>query len=201
VQFTSGPSSLLLLAAVLAAPGSAGALDFNGTRSNISPGGTFGGRCGDSALTISFGPGAFAASGSTNLGNFVYTASHCIDGPPPGAYYNGLFAWDFGDGVLNGTYHGLLEATSTPGQFALSETLAFTGGSGRFAGASGGASAAGILLFGTYDSGFASYGATAFRGSLDVPAIPEPGTVALWAAGGLALAGVAVRRRRNAPED
>jgi hypothetical protein len=184
------------LVALLAAPAVASAIDFNGTRSNISPGGMFGGRCGDNALTISFAPGAFAASGSTNLGNFVYTASHCIDGPPPRAYYDGQFAWDFGDGVLNGTYAGELTASATPGQFSLSETMSFTGGSGRFAGATGGASAAGVLLFGSYDEGFASYGATAFRGTLDVPAIPEPGTLALWAAGGLALAGITSRRRR-----
>jgi hypothetical protein len=182
--------------AALAAPRVASAIDFNGTRSNISPGGVFGGRCGDGALTISFGPGAFAASGSTNLGSFVYTASHCIDGPPPGAYYDGQLAWDFGDGVLTGNYTGLLTATGTPGQFALSETIAFTGGSGRFAGAAGGASAAGVPLFGSYDEGFASYGATAFRGSLDVPAIPEPGTGALWAVGALAVAVVTARRRR-----
>jgi hypothetical protein len=185
-----------VLAAALAAPAVASAIDFNGTRSNISPGGMFGGRCGDNALTISFAPGAFAATGNTNLGSFVYTASHCIDGPPPRAYYDGQFAWDFGDGVLSGTYTGELMATATPGQFSLSETIAFTGGSGRFAGATGGASAAGVVLFGSYDAGFASYGATAFRGNLDVPAIPEPGTAALWAAGSLVLAAISVRRRR-----
>ncbi len=192
---TSGLSALALVAAS-AWPAAAQALDFSGTRSNITPGATPGGRCGPGVLTISFSPTSFAASGTSNLGNFAYTASHCIASAPPGPYSNGLFSWDFGDGVLNGSYTGLITGSGTPGLFNLTESISFNGGTGRFAGATGSASAVGTLLFGQFNGGPASYGEASFSGTLTL--IPEPSTALLMSVGGLALAAIAWRRGRPA---
>ena len=195
-QFTSGAAAMAL-AAALAWPAVAGADAFSGTRSNISPGGELGGRCGDSVLTISFSPSNFSASGTSNLGSFVYHASHCIAAPPPGSYFDGLFSWDFGDGLLNGSYTGELTAAAQPGSFNVVESISFTGGTGRFAGASGSASASalGELNFGQFDGNFASFSEVTFNGTLNLPAVPEPATWALLSAGALLVASVARRRR------
>lgn len=187
------------LAACLATTGATAApIVFSGERSNITPGGVLGGRCGASVLTISFSPDAFVASGTSNLGSFEYTASHCIASPPPGNYTDGQFTWDFGDGTLEGTYAGVLTASGTPGQFSISETMAFTGGTGRFAGATGAASFAGILRFGGFGGGPASFGDGTFSGTLTLAAVPEPGTWALLLAGGSILTAMRLRRRNDA---
>lgn len=186
-----------VLAALLATTGaSAAPIVFSGERSNITPGAVPGGRCGPDLLTISFAPGAFAASGTSNLGDFVYTATHCIAAPPPGNYTDGLFTWDFGDGTLEGSYFGSLAAATLPGQFNISETITFTGGSGRFAGATGSASYTGLLRFGSFGGVPVSFAEGRFIGTLDVAAVPEPGTWSLMLAGAAALA--ALRRRRGA---
>jgi hypothetical protein len=192
-QSTSGwmTAAIFLLAA---APAAAAPIVFSGERNNISPGGMLGGRCGDTALTISFAPDAFAASGSSTLGDFGFTASHCIAGFPPGPYTDGEFVWDFGDGTLEGSYVGELAATGMPGQFSISETISFTGGTGRLAGATGSASFTGLLQFGMFEGAPASYGSGSFVGTLDIAAVPEPGTWSLLLAGGAALAAMGRRR-------
>ncbi len=186
--------TLALLAATAALPATAASVVFSGERNNISPGGALGGRCGPTTLTISFAPDAFAASGSSNLGAFQYTASHCIAGFPPGPYTDGLFSWDFGDGTLEGSYTGLLTPGTLPGQFNVNESIAFTGGTGRFAGAVGSASFTGLLRFGAFGGVPASFGEGRFTGMLEIPsAVPEPGTWSLLLAGGAVMA--AMRRR------
>lgn len=184
------PVALAILTLAVAAPVLAESIPFSGTRSNVSPGGTPAGRCAP-ALTIQFAPDSFAASGSSNLGSFSYTASHCIAGFPPGPYTDGEFTWDFGDGTLAGTYTGLLSAGAAPGSFDVSETIVFTAGTGRFFGMTGSATATGQLTFGQFQGVPASFGEVAFSGLLTP--IPEPATAALWLTGLGML--VAARRR------
>lgn len=186
-------AAVLVIAGATAGPSFAGFEPFSGTRSNISPGGVLGGRCGADVLTVSFAPDAFAAAGTSNLGSFSYTASHCIAAPPPGSYFDGLFTWDFGDGTLTGSYTGTLTARAVPGEFDVTEDIVFTGGSGRFEGATGSAVATGILSFGAFGGGFASFGEVGFSGTLSTP-VPEPATWALWLAAA-AAAGATSRRR------
>lgn len=187
--------ALVALAGLTAAPAMAGTVAISGTRTNISPGGAPGGRCAP-ALTISFGPAAFAAGGTSTLGDFTYTASHCIAGPPPGNYYDGLFEWTLATGTLFGTHTGSLTASGTPGVFNVLENLVFTGGTGQFLGASGFANAVGTVSFGQFNGLPASFGNVRFAGELTAAGVPEP---ASWA---LLLAGVgvlgAVRRHRAA---
>jgi hypothetical protein len=190
-------ASALTLAA---APAAAGTIDFSGTRSNVSLGASPGGRCAP-ALTVQFSPGGpgeiSQASGTSTLGGFSYVASHCIVPPLPAAYFDGVFEWDFGHrGTLFGTYAGELTPGGAPGQFGVAEDIVFTGGTGRFAGAGGTASAFGTLVFGAIDGVAVSFGETSFAGHLSAPAIPEPGTWALMAAGLGLVAGCSRRRRR-----
>jgi hypothetical protein len=184
-----GMGALLALVSCLHATA---ATDFSGTRSNISLGGVPDGRCGP-AITVLFAPDALAASGQTNLGSFSYTASHCVAAPPPGPYYDGQFEWDFGDAKLFGTYDGLLTAGAAPAQFDVQETISFTGGTGRFLDATGSAVASGMLSFGMVEGVSVSFSDVGFEGSLNLPAIPEPGTWGLMLAG---LAGLGAARRK-----
>jgi hypothetical protein len=98
----------------------------SGTRTNISPGGVPGGRRAP-ALTITFGPTAFAASGTSPLGDFTYVAGHCTAAPPPGSCFDGLFEWTLTTGTVFGTRSGTLSASGTAGVFNVLENLVFTG--------------------------------------------------------------------------
>lgn len=188
--------SLAVLAAVsIAGSAVAGTTILTGTRSNVTPGGSPGGRCAP-AITVSFGPGAFSASGTSNLGNFSYTASHCIAAPPPGSYYDGVFEWTLDDGTLFGTHDGELTLGGARGLFNVVENLVFTGGTGRYLGASGFATFTGTVQFGMFEGAPGSSGQGSFTGRLSAPAIPEPASWALLIAG-FGVIGAAARRRRD----
>jgi hypothetical protein len=88
----------------------------------------------------------------THVGSFTTAQSHCIDpgGADPLAFTDGSFTFTTADGErLIGTYSGRLLPTSTPGVFSLDGTASFEGGTGRFAGASGTATATGVLNLNT----------------------------------------------------
>ncbi|MGN6829713.1 PEP-CTERM sorting domain-containing protein [Paucibacter sp. M5-1] len=178
----------------LCATAQAGSVAIEGTRSNISAGGIPNGRCAP-AITVLFSPGVFMAEGSSNLGNFQYTASHCIAAPPPGSYFDGQFEWTFADGTVHGTHGGTLSVGATPGVFDVSEQMVFTGGTGRYAGASGYANAIGTLQFGMHQGQPASFGNVAFSGELIAAAVPEPAS-GLMMAVALGAAGLRAARRR-----
>ena len=187
------PFLLAALLATAAAPAMAGTVALSGTRSNISPGGSPGGRCAP-ALTIGFAPGSFTASGTSNLGDFSYTASHCIAGPPPGSYYDGVFEWTFANGTLSGTHDGTLTLAG-PGLFNVVENLVFTGGTGRYLGASGSAIATGTLQFGQFNNVPASFGNVTLSGEVTAPGVPEPASWAMLITG-FGIIGASARHRR-----
>lgn len=83
--------AILLVGALLAATkAQAAMINLSAAHTNITPGGVFGGRC-TPAITINIAPGNFISNGTSNLGNFDVSASHCIASPPPANYYDGEF--------------------------------------------------------------------------------------------------------------
>jgi|GEM_PF-2222776 len=186
-----------VLTVLTSLPAGAVPTPFAGTRSNVSPGGTPGGRCGP-AILVSFAPGALSANGTSNLGSFDYTASHCIAGFPPGPYFDGQFVWSFADGTLSGTYNGLLTSASAPGSFNLTESILFSGGTGHFLNATGTALATGVLNFGSRNGVPVSFSESTFTGTLNLATIPEPAGWVLMVGGLVPLAALSRRRRKTA---
>ena len=178
--------------AAAAGPASAATVMFTGAGYNTNPPAQPGGRCAP-ALTVSIGPPT--AVGSSNFGGFVPTQSHCLNGPPPVSYYDGLFDFAFAAGdSLFGVYTGVLSASGTAGLFNNLQEFVATGGTGRFLGASGDFTGTGTVQF--LPGGLAE-GRLTFEGVLDAPGVPEPApwlTMIL----GLGAAGLAFRRRRAA---
>ncbi len=184
----------LALAAV--SPTSAGTLSFNGTFVNTNPPAAPGGRC--SGLTVNIGNfGPFYATGTSNLGSFTSVQSHCLDSGPPitvGApdtpYYDGLFTYSFAGGAtLFGTYIGLLSNAGTMGVIDNVQNFVVTGGTGRFANASGSFLGTGTIRFaGGPPSATLTFSEAAI-------AVPEPATWGLMTVGFMAV-GIAIRSRR-----
>ncbi len=189
----------IVLALAVGGSASAAVVAFNGTRENVTPlVGAPGGRCG-AAITVTLAPGALSSTGTSNFGNFSLSESHCIPGPPPNPYDQGLFEWTFDDGsTLYGTYTGAVTAPPAPGPFLLASTALIGGGTGRFLGATGTLNSTGTLRLGTVDGRRVSIGAGVITADIDAPAIPEPGTWALMIMG-FGAAGVMLRSRRHTP--
>lgn len=82
-----------------------------------------------------------------HLGSIAVEQDHCVDltGPDPLAFTEGRFTLTASSGdTLAGTYQGRLQPTVTPNLFYIDGTFLFTGGTGRFADASGGGAATGM---------------------------------------------------------
>ena len=173
----------------------ASVVTFDAMRENVTPlVGAPGGRCG-AAITVVLAPGALSSTGTSNFGNFTLSESHCIPGPPPNPFDQGIFQWAFDDGsTLFGAYTGALTAPPALGPFVLAETHVIGGGTGRFLGASGSLASIGTVRLGVVDGQRVSIGAGRITGSIDAPAIPEPGTWTLLIIG-FGAAGVALRKR------
>jgi hypothetical protein len=77
---------------------------------------------------------------ATHVGNYTIVNSHCLD-PRTGALTGGTFVKTAANGdQLFGTYLGTASVIQPPtpiGIFGISGTVTFTGGTGRFAGATG----------------------------------------------------------------
>lgn len=142
--------SAALVALMAALPSNAQDFSFQGTRENVnplSPPGT--GRCVPPYFnTVEISPGNLSSTGTSNLGTFTSTQSHCITSPPPTNVADGEFTYTFraGDSII-GTYSGTVVGSGTPGTFAATENLVITGGTGRFVGASGTLTGSGLLGF------------------------------------------------------
>lgn len=188
------------VAIVLAAvPASAAVVAFTGTRQNVNfvnPPGT--GRCAP-LNTVNISPTNPSASGTSNLGNFGLTNSHCIAGPPNPAnpvraLTDGEFQWDFTNGgSLFGTYAG--QAVFDNGVVTGSELFTILGGTGRFLSASGQIQSVGILSFGLFEGRQVGIFSGTLSGEVSAPGIPEPDSWAMLIAG-FGLIGAVARRRR-----
>lgn len=172
-------------------PATATTIAFSDTRIDISPPGDPAGRCA-SAVTVNFSPGAYAAFGTSNLGDFTFVASHCIADPPPGDLSDGEFVWTFADGTLWGTHDGTISLSGTPGVFDAVENLVFLGGTGAFAGYKGWVTSASTVVFGLHEGQPASFGDGVFNGKLTL--VSESATWAILIAG-FGLVGAKLRRR------
>ncbi|OYZ15473.1 MAG: hypothetical protein B7Y35_05165 [Sphingomonadales bacterium 28-64-96] len=186
----------IMLAAM---PASAATVAFTGTRQNVnfvSPPGT--GRCAP-LNTVTITPTGPSSRGTSNLGNFVLTNSHCIAGPPNPAnpvrdITDGEFQWDFSNGgSLFGTYAG--QAVFSNGVVTGSELFTILGGTGRFLSASGQIQSVGTLGFGMVDGRAVGIFNGTLSGEVSAPGIPEPHSWAMLIAG-FGLIGAVARRRR-----
>ena len=131
------PLLLACLAAVfISAPNPAAARDevpFNATLSGYVETSEFLPPCTIHGHAIDFG-------NATHLGAFTGTGELyqdvCED--PPNITYTGTFHWFAANGdEIYGTFEGYLTPTGTPGVYDNHETADVTGGTGRFAGATG----------------------------------------------------------------
>jgi hypothetical protein len=188
----------------LIAPGPARAVTvvFTGTRDNVNvlnPPGT--GRCAP-LNTVEIGPGRLSSSGTSNFGGFVSTQSHCIPGAPSAAtpvqpVTSGIFSYLFDAGdTLFGTYAG--QAIFDAGVITGAEDLTVTGGTGRFAEATGTILSRGRLSFAPNPSGQGVVGVFSgtVNGTLNLAnPLPEPATWAMMIAG-FGLIGSRLRARR-----
>jgi hypothetical protein len=185
---------------------------FSGTQSNANAPAGPGAGCPVLKVNIGNpGSGPFFSTGSSNLGGFTTTQSHCLDGGPPTMlssapvpYYDGQFTYLFTDGdTLTGSYIGTLTNGGALGLVDNLQTFTIAGGTGEFAGATGTFIGTGKIQFPT---GPAAPGAPpvvpvsqiTFSGVINAPAVPEPATWAMLIAG-LGGVGGLLRRRRARP--
>ncbi|MFC4293660.1 hypothetical protein ACFO0A_01165 [Novosphingobium tardum] len=149
-----------LAGAIASAPAAAQTIDITGTRANVNPLNPPGtGRCSPPYFnTVDIAPDKLSSTGTSNLGTFTSTQSHCIVAAPPTDIVDGIVTYTFRAGdSISGTYTGRVDATATPGSFAASENLVITGGTGRFVGATGTIAELGSLSFA---SGLATFSGT-----------------------------------------
>jgi hypothetical protein len=103
-----------------------------------------GARCPAPLLLVSLQGGGTA----THIGKYTITNSHCVD-PVTGALTDGSFVKTAANGdQIVGTYVGsttVIQPPSPVGIFGINGTITFTGGTGRFGGATGTTSMAGTL--------------------------------------------------------
>jgi len=171
-------ASLALSASVLPLAAPAHAVDFSGSMSApaaVAPNAA--------CAPIPFQGLITAGVGTSPFGAFTYSHTVCTTGAT--GPVNGTYTIDFGIDQFNGALAGTSAATATPGLFDLLFNYSISGGTGRFAGASG--SFSGI---GTADVRHAPPSIV----SLTFSPVPEPGTWAMMLVGFGGI-GVGLRRR------
>jgi hypothetical protein len=178
----------------LASAGQAAVFAFTGNVTNSTNLIPFGGGCAPGAL-VSVNPGNSSQTTSSNLGSFGISISHCVVFPPipPFAYAGGVFDFSFAGGSLTGTYSGNVTPTASPALVNNITDYLVTGGTGKFAGATGSFVAIGTLELA---SGL-NINTQTLSGTIDAPAVPEPASWAMLIAG-FGLTGAAMRQRRRA---
>ncbi|MBX2990088.1 MAG: hypothetical protein KF749_02855 [Bacteroidetes bacterium] len=88
---------------------------------------------------------------ATHLGRLAGSQHHCLN-PATGAFSNGEFEYTAANGDrLSGTYSGNLVPSADPTVFALTGSFSFTGGTGRFAHATGSGTPSGSVQVTTGD--------------------------------------------------
>ena len=186
-------AALAIAIASVAVPANAVTFGFAGQFANDTPPPAPNPACAAGQVFVDFNPGNSTAAGSSNLGDFGPSQSHCI---APGSPYTGIFSFAFAAGdLLTGTTAGFMTPTATAGVFNSFVTYTATGGTGRFAGVSGTIAGTGLL-----DRRPARpLNQLSLDGILNLPAVtvPEPASWALMVAG-FGLTGAALRRR-NVP--
>jgi hypothetical protein len=180
-----------VLAFAAAGAAHAATVTFTGTEMNDTPTPGPGGGCGAGQLLVSFSPGNAITAGTSNLGAFGPSMTHCLT-PPPTSYSGGVFEFDFAAGdEFSGTYSGFFSPTGTPNLLNSTVNYIVTGGTGRFLGATG--TFQGI---GTLDRNpLRPINNLVLSGTLDLPAVPEPSVWATMIVGFFGM-GASLRRRR-----
>ena len=129
---------------------------------------TPGARCPAPQMLVSLAGGGRA----THVGKYTIVNSHCVD-PSTGALTDGTFIKTAANGdLIFGTYSGSSTVIQPPapiGIFSLTGTLGFTGGTGRFAGATGTASMNGSLRADFSQPGVPTEVALVMIGSISSP--------------------------------
>ncbi len=130
-----------------------------------------------------------SSTGISSLGGFTYGHTACTAGAAGGRVF-GTFNIDFGSDGFEGTFDGLASPTATPPLSDLNLLYTILGGTGRFLGATG--TFTGI---GTADPRIRpSIVSLDLNGTINAPAVPEPGTWALLILG-FGMVGASMRYR------
>jgi hypothetical protein len=80
---------------------------------------------------------ASGTGSATRLGAFTFVAPHLVIPGPSGGHATGFFSFTFGSGTLSADFVGQSSLTDDPVVHQIVETASITGGTGRFAGATG----------------------------------------------------------------
>ena len=176
--------ALSLLASGAAAK--ADVLSFSGSMT------TFGSAAPDSSCApLPFRAMVSSTNGTSSLGSFSYSHNVCLSGISGPS--QGTFVIDFGIDAFQGALTGMATPSATPGIVDLLFNYTILSGTGRFLGATGSFTGTGTS---NVQNGPPPLVSLAFNGTVDAPAVPEPGTWAMLLLG-FGLAGMAIRRRRR----